>query len=82
MNEVAMKKVALMCELSRVPEARLDEVMAYFEGLLADVPVPSDHKRSLKGIWKDSGFDKLADLECEIRNTRQEIQDAIMKRKL
>ncbi len=80
MNTVAMKKVTLMHELSRIPEARLDTVMTYFENLLADIPVPSCQNQSLKGMWKGVGFEKIVDLEQELHNIRQELQDTILKR--
>jgi len=80
MNTVAMKKVTLMHELSRIPEARLDTVMTYLENLLADIPVPSCQNQSLKGMWEGVSFEKIVDLEQELHNIRQELQDTILKR--
>ena len=66
MNTAAMKKVTIMHELSRVPDARLDTVMTYLETLLHDIPIPSSQNQSLKGIWGDTGFEKMTNLEQEL----------------
>ncbi len=72
--------MALMHELSRIPETRIDAVMTYLETVLADIPTPSPQQQSLKGIWKDAGFEKITDVEKELRTVRQELQEEIMKR--
>jgi hypothetical protein len=80
MNTAAMKKVTIMHELSRVPDARLDAVMTYLETLLHDIPIPSLQNQSLKGIWGNAGFEKITNLEQELHALRQELQADILKR--
>ena len=82
MNTAALKKITIMHELSRIPEARLDTVITYIESLLRDVPVPQSQNTSLKGIWKETGLDKISDIEGELRTVRHELQHAILERKL
>ena len=36
---------------------------------------------NLRGIWKDIGFEKITDIESELKNARKEIKDAVLKRK-
>ena len=80
MNTAAMKKVALMHELSRIPDTYLDTIKTYLESLLADIPVPLPQNHSLKGIWRDAGFEKVVNLEKELHAIRQELQGSILKR--
>lgn len=63
MNKVAANKVDILRKLSLVPENRLETVKDYLDVLLADVEKTATGEKSLKGIWKGSGFEKLVDLE-------------------
>ena len=63
MNKVAANKVDILRKLSLVPENRLEKIKEYLDMLLADVEKEAPGEKSLKGIWKDSGFEKLVDLE-------------------
>jgi hypothetical protein len=65
MNTAAIKRMTIIQELSRIPETRLDTVKTYLDTLLMDIQTPPLKNQSLKGIWKDAGFEKLADLEGE-----------------
>ena len=81
MNSVANKKITILRELSRVPEKHLDALTSYLETFLEDIQAPPLQNQSLKGIWENSGFDKIDDLEEELQAVRQELQSAILKRK-
>ena len=78
MNTVALKKVSIMHELSRVPEGRLDTVLAYIETLIDDA-IPQSQNVSLKGIWKDTGLGEI-NIEGELHTVRQELQHSIFER--
>ena len=79
MNAIAIKKMTIIQELSRIPETSLDRVKLYLDTLLQDIQVSSPTNQSLKGIWKNAGFEKIVNLEEDIRQTRHELQDAILK---
>jgi len=81
MNTVALKKVSIMHELSRVPEGRLDTVLAYIETIIGDISTPQAQQMSLKGIWKDTGLGEI-NIEGELHAVRQELQHSILARKL
>ena len=81
MNSVANKKITILRELSRVPEKHLDALTSYLETFLEDIQVPPLQNQSLKGIWKNSGFDTIDNLEEELQTVGQELQSAILKRK-
>jgi hypothetical protein len=38
------------------------------------------NNRSLKGIWSNKGFEKIADLEGELKEARKQLSDAILTR--
>jgi hypothetical protein len=82
MNTVALKKISITHELSRVPESRLDTILTYLETLLHDVAIPPPRNMSLKGIWKDTGLGDIPDVERELRHVRQELQQSILARSL
>ena len=81
MNTVALKKVSIMHELSRVPEGRLDTVLAYIETIIGEISPPQSHQMSLKGIWRDTGLGEI-NVEGELYAARQELQHSIFKREL
>jgi hypothetical protein len=82
MNTTAIKKVTIIQELSRLPETSLDTVKDYLDSLLMDIQVQPLKNQSLKGIWKDAGFENISDLNGELHTIRQELHDAIVKRKV
>lgn len=82
MNTAAIKKMTIIQELSRIPETSLDRVKMYLDTLLTDIQVSVPTNQSLKGIWKDAGFDKIVNLEEEIRSVRHELQNTILTRQV
>jgi len=82
MNTAAIRKMSIMSVLSHIPESYLDNIEMYFDALTKDTWASSSENKSLKGIWKDAGFEKIVDLEGEIRDLRYEIQDGILARSL
>ncbi len=82
MNTAAAQKIAIFQALSRIPDTNLDKVKAYLDTLLVDTKVSPPKNQSLKGIWQQMGFENISDLEGELHTVRQELQDAILKRKI
>ncbi len=82
MSTTAIAKMAIMNELSRIPEANLEAVKNFIDSLLVSVQAPQPTRQNLKGIWKDTGFDKISDLTGELRTIRHELQDSILQREI
>ncbi len=82
MNTVAIKKMTIIHELSRIPETSLDRVKRYLDSVLQDIQVSVPTNQSLKGIWKDAGFEKIVNVEEDIRNIRHELQETILTRQV
>ncbi|MCP4102902.1 MAG: hypothetical protein GY750_16010 [Lentisphaerae bacterium] len=82
MNTAAIKKMTIIQALSRIPETSLDSVKMYLDNLQADVQVSVLKNQSLKGIWKNAGFEHIVNLEDEVRAARQELQETILTRQM
>lgn len=81
MNPAAIRKPEIIKQLSRAPENGLDKIRMCIESVLTGSTLTGQRSHSLKGIWKGKGFDKLEDLEGELREARKELGDSILKGK-
>lgn len=82
MNTSAAKKLEIVKELSNIPENKLDQVKTYIKSLLPESKATVKKNRSLKGIWKDKGFERITDLEAELEEVRRHMNESILKRKI
>ena len=57
-----------------MPDQVLHDFLSCIDALLADVEKEQYGEKSLKGIWKGSGFEKLVDLE-EVEVSKISFQD-------
>jgi hypothetical protein len=80
MNAAAVKKMEIVRELSLIPESKLDSIRMYIDSILRDSKPLAKSNRSLQGIWSEKGFEKISDLDAEIRETRKQLSDSILKR--
>ncbi|MCI5146801.1 MAG: hypothetical protein D3923_15070 [Candidatus Electrothrix sp. AR3] len=67
MNTTAMKKIEIVNALSRVPGSSLDKIKAYIDTFVAEPNKSTQPESSLKGICKDKGFERITDLDAELR---------------
>jgi len=81
MESTTIKKMELIQKIAQLPEKKLAEVDAFIQTILSQSKIAPPHPVSLKGIWKNKGFEKITNLESEIKSTRAELTDAILKRK-
>ena len=66
-------------KLSKVPEDRLKEINDFIELIIkSKTHFPNIIK--FEGIWKGLGFEKINDLESDIRQIRQEATQSILER--
>ena len=80
MPTAAVKKMELINKIAKLPEQKITEVDSFIQKLLAQLKVKKAMPISLKGIWKNKGFEKIADLETELKNIRRELDDSILKK--
>ena len=67
-----------MRELSLLPDNKLDSVRMYIESILIESKRLTKSNRSLKGIWSNKGFEKIVNLENELKETRKQLSDTIL----
>lgn len=80
MNTTAMKKIEIVNALSRVPGSSLEKIKAYIDTFVTESGRTESCRCSLKGIWKDKGFEKIVDLETELKDIRQQLGNSILAR--
>jgi hypothetical protein len=79
MNTRAIELTEIKRDLANLPANKLAEVREYIRKLL---PKSQEKKevQSLEGIWAGLGWEKIEDLEGEIRKLRKESSEAILKK--
>jgi hypothetical protein len=83
MNSSAMKRIEIAKDLSFIPDNQIDHVKTFIEFLLFRIgKTTKKNTHSLQGIWKDKGFEKIVDLESEIKTIRKELNDSILNKKV
>jgi hypothetical protein len=77
-SQVTVDKIK--SRLSDVPQERLDEVYDFIEFLLTRPKYRKKNIVKLEGVWKGLGFEKLNDLESQIRKIRRDSDRSIGER--
>lgn len=80
MNQAALKKTRIVRELSYIPENQLDNVRKYIDSIVHETRQKTQTNRSLKGIWRDKGFEQIRDLESEIKAARKFFTNTVLSR--
>jgi hypothetical protein len=79
MNLLALKQLEIIRKIEQLPNSALAPLNRYLDQFWQrPPPVP----RSLKGIWKHQGFERIHDLEGELKTLRAELNANILKREL
>ena len=76
MNATAFKQIEITQHLSLLTEQQLEQINQYLKTLF--IPV-RENNQSLKGIWKNKGFEKLDDV-AELKQIRKELNQSILQR--
>ena len=80
MTTRAIELTEIKRDLANLPADKLAEVREYVRKLLRKGrPIPSNIE-SLEGIWEGLGWEKIDDLEGEIRKMRKESSGNILKK--
>jgi len=82
MQTTAAQMTTIQKKLTILPRERLQQVADFVEFILSQSKV--EHKKIIKlgGTWKNIGFEKIADLDAEIRKIRQEASLSILNKEL
>ena len=83
-NERVLKRIEIVRQLSQVPSERLSDIESFVKFILfqSNIKTPSKPKepKTLAGIWKNKGFEKIKDLDREIKSLRKELGNQILER--
>lgn len=80
MDAAAIKKMELIHKIAKLPEPKIAEVDSFIQKILSQLEFEKPKPINLKGIWKNKGFEKLLNLEAEIKKVRKELNESILKR--
>ena len=80
MHSRAMKRMKINRNLFLIPEEKIDEIADFIEFFLYKSQARKRVPVRLCGIWKDKGFEKIKDIESELKKTRASLTKAILKR--
>lgn len=78
----ALRRAEIIEDLTHIPDSALDEIQAYVRAVLNKAHRPPQSRQSLAGIWRGKGFEKIVDLEAELREARKEMTGSIARRKI
>jgi hypothetical protein len=70
----------LMNKIAKLPEEKIYEVDDYIQKMLLQFKFAEPKPISLKGIWKNKGFEKIPGLDAELKQIRNELNDSILKK--
>jgi hypothetical protein len=79
-ESITISRHKIRKNLNKIPPNVLKQVSDYIEFLLEK---HARHERRIlkfEGIWQGLGFEKLVDLESQIRDLRKETNDSLLKR--
>jgi len=85
MNVSAVNTVEISNLLSFVPDEKLETVKTFLKFMLFESGINFEKKsqnKTLKGIWKNKGFEKFENLDNEILNVRKKLSGSILSRNL
>ena len=82
MHTAEIKKMELINKIAKLPEKKIYEVDSYIQKILLQLKFEKPKPVSLKGIWKNKGFEKITNLDAEIKKNRDELNDSILKKAL
>lgn len=72
MTTKELNKIEIINELNLLSEKNIYNVKLYLEFILNRSKVKLPKSKSLKGIWKNIGFDRIENLQNEIDQIRKE----------
>ena len=83
-NENVLRRIEIVRQLSQVPAERLNEIESFVKFILFQSNIKTIRKqkepKTLAGIWKNKGFEKIKDLDGEIKSLRKKLGNQILER--
>ena len=73
-------KEKIKSSLNKIPEEYLNNVDEYIQFIIYKNKGQNKKIEKMKGIWENIGFEKLSNLEDEIKNIRKLSQNNLLNR--
>ncbi len=67
-------------KMAKLSEQQINKLDNYVHNLFLQSKLNEPKPVSLKGIWKNTGFEKINDLDSELKSIRQELSDSILNK--
>ncbi len=82
MSDSTIRKMELMGKVSSIPEHKLGGPEDFLQNILSQSKIQASQPCSLRGIWKNKGFENISNRKSEIRKLRKRLDDTLLKRDL
>ncbi|MBI3600182.1 MAG: DUF2281 domain-containing protein [Nitrospinae bacterium] len=82
MQTDAFKITDIYKELSLLPNDKLNEVRDFIEFVLSRQQTQKRKVVKLRGIWSNKGFEKIGNLEKELKTIQKEFTESFFKRNI
>jgi hypothetical protein len=80
MQASAFKITEIYKELSQLPNDKLNEVRDFIEFVISRQQTKKRKVVQLRGIWAGKGFERISNLEKELKAIQKEFTESILKR--
>lgn len=80
MQTTAFKMTDIYKDLSRLSDDKLNEVKDFIEFVLSRQQAKKRKAVQLRGIWAGKGFERISNLEKELKAIQKEFTESILKR--
>lgn len=81
MNTSAIKRMEIANSLSHIPDHSLEKIQAFVDDIASESEKSKQFRGSLKGIWRDKGFEKITDLDEQIIEARRQLGESILNKR-
>lgn len=82
MQTKAFKIEEIYKELTILPDEKLDEVKDFIDFVHSKFQTEKKTVVKLKGIWAGKGFEKIPNLDKELKSAERELARTILKKKI
>ncbi len=80
MQSTKIRKMELIDKINKIPVEKLDEIEISLKNIISQFNLAPSEPVNLKGIWKNKGFEKISNLESELKCIKSDLNNSILNR--
>lgn len=80
MASTKLQNLRIRKNLTQASPDQVNEINNFIEFLLQKSGTSEKKTVKLKGFWKDTGLEKIVEIDSEIKEVRRKLSDQILKR--